>query len=426
MKVRVVGTLVILGVFAATAELGSYLALRYVVGQWAPQRLYTAPEVREADFERYRVLRDEVLGWPTPQQGGPQPRPVPAFPAHGGECVSLYGDSFVYADEVGDAEAWGNLLSQALRCRVANYGVPAYGTDQAYLRFRGNPGDAAPLAILGIYPYDILRNVNRYRYLLSGGEIYSLKPRFVLDAGRLVLVPLPPMGYEGFLRTLASPAEHLSHETFLPDSSEGPIRVDFPYSGALGRLLVSAPIRNRLLGRPSWTHFLDETHPSQSLQLATAIAVAFDQTARRRGKESFVLLFPTVSSFRYFHESGKSATEPLSKRLAARGVRSLDLHAALAELLGDRSYCELMTDEARCSGHYNPQGNQLVAEAVRRFIGKRKAGGLRAAAVAPPARAATQFSAPTRRADTFVAMAATSSSDGNRSRTPTTPEVPTR
>ncbi len=78
-------------------------------------------------------------------------RPSPAFPVVGNECLSLYGDSFVYANEVDDASAWGNVLTELVRCRVGNFGVGGYGIDQAYLRFSRNTGDGASLTMLGIY-----------------------------------------------------------------------------------------------------------------------------------------------------------------------------------------------------------------------------------------------------------------------------------
>ena len=36
----------------------------------------------------------------------------------------------------GLADGWVEQLSRKLGCRVANYGVSGYGTDQAYVRFQ--------------------------------------------------------------------------------------------------------------------------------------------------------------------------------------------------------------------------------------------------------------------------------------------------
>ena len=102
--------------------------------------LYFPPEVTREKYERYLSIRDPVVGWParsapSAAAGLPVPRPSPAFPEPGEWCVTLYGESMTYGDEVTDAEAWGNVLAQRLGCRVGNFGVGGYGSDQALLRF---------------------------------------------------------------------------------------------------------------------------------------------------------------------------------------------------------------------------------------------------------------------------------------------------
>ena len=108
--------------------------------------LHLVYESKETD-KAYLSTRDPVTGWPgTAPSDRHDPsgsRPVPAFPTPGEERVWLYGDSFVYANEVDDADAWGNQLSLKLNRRVANFGIPGYGTDQAYLRFKNTANDRA-------------------------------------------------------------------------------------------------------------------------------------------------------------------------------------------------------------------------------------------------------------------------------------------
>jgi hypothetical protein len=89
-------------------------------------------------------------------------RYVPEFPDPDKyqACVSLYGDSFTWGDEVDDVHAWGNVLSKLLHCRVSNFGVGGYGTDQAYMRFHYNKNDKPKLVILGFYTENIQRNVS--------------------------------------------------------------------------------------------------------------------------------------------------------------------------------------------------------------------------------------------------------------------------
>src|SRR5262249_30879361 len=136
-----------------TGEVGTYLASSLYLEQVAPGLFYSpySPEAAEAiaGFEQYMAQRHPILGWPSPTSFGQGDfdasgsRYVPAFPVPGSTCVSLYGDSMTWGDEVDDEHAWGNILSRLLNCRVANYGVPGYGVDQAYLRFTTNEQDEA-------------------------------------------------------------------------------------------------------------------------------------------------------------------------------------------------------------------------------------------------------------------------------------------
>ena len=126
-------------------EIFSILSLQYYIIPRDGSMFYRLPNINKVDFDHYLQRRDPKLGWPLPAHIGAKDfdasgaRPSPTFPKPGRECVALYGNSFTYGEEVGDADAWGNVLSGMLGCRVANYGVGAYGTDQALLRFLRQP-----------------------------------------------------------------------------------------------------------------------------------------------------------------------------------------------------------------------------------------------------------------------------------------------
>jgi hypothetical protein len=135
------GYLLLFGLVFLAAEVSSYLFLRschYAI----TNRLYWPPFVKRHDFETYLQERDPLLGWPTKiflaQHAdiyGARPSPANLQLADQHVCISVYGDSFTFSDEVSDAEAWPNLLAEELRCEVRNYGVSGYGVDQAVLRF---------------------------------------------------------------------------------------------------------------------------------------------------------------------------------------------------------------------------------------------------------------------------------------------------
>jgi hypothetical protein len=235
VKIQIVGWSVIGIILLVSIEFTAYLAYRLVVVPRARFLIYDPPrELDREEYDRYLRVRDTILGWPTTERLGSGmhdstgSRPVPAFPEPGDECVSLYGDSFVYAEGVDDSAAWGNVLAEMLGCRVSNFGAGGYGTDQALLRFEHNIDDEAPVSILGIFPHNVLRNVNQHRYLIAGAEPWSFKPRYAVEDDGLRLVPLTEIQFDQLDWFFRDPSAFLAHETFLPGSSQGGSAFHFP------------------------------------------------------------------------------------------------------------------------------------------------------------------------------------------------------
>lgn len=370
-------------------ELTAYLAIHFVLLPREPAFFFRSPSITAAEFDRYMSIRDSLLGWPgkrTDEKGVEviESRPIPAYPTAGNECISLYGDSFTYGDEVEHAEAWSNVLSQQVRCRVGNYGIGGYGTDQAYLRFVKNTHDSAGVTILGIFPENVLRNVNRYRYFLDARTTFSLKPRFILEKDQLKLVEIPVWSQEEFLVATQNPEKAFEFETFLPDSEFGPVSLSFPYSWKAIKLFLSDRARSAMLGRTSWEVFYREDHPTHALRITSEIAEQFVKTGRSRGKSPFVLIYPTARSFKHFKETGELVTRPLSDDLERRHIPTLDLHEEFGKRVEKQGFCDLLTQPAVCAGHFNLKGNVMVSEIVHEYLVRMKlleAGALAAAAM---------------------------------------------
>src|SRR5262249_47154185 len=149
-------------------------------------------------------------------------------------CLDVYGDSFTWADEVGDRDTWSARLSDLLKCRVRNFGVVGYGSDQAYLRFL-NAKEHSPVVFLGHWSDNVLRNVNQFRNFLAPGVHCGFKPTFVLRDAVLSQVPVPTVPESELQSFFAKPQLVLHHEFFLPNSPWGPLIASFPYSWSLVR-----------------------------------------------------------------------------------------------------------------------------------------------------------------------------------------------
>ena len=355
-------------------ELGSFFVLKYFVYPRNPSAFYHRPQIDEDEYEQYQSDRHPVLGWPglpksdRTSPNSPASRHTPSFPEAGNECVSTYGDSYTYGDEVDDHQAWSNQLSERLQCRVANFGVGGYGTDQAVIRFSEMSSDPSKVVILGIFPHDVLRNVNQYRYFLAGTSRFGFKPRFVIDDGLLVRIPIPNLSYEEFQTSLSSPERQFQYESFIPESELGPIILKFPYSRVMIKYGTSEPVRYYIQGWPGWRGYVTRNHSSGALELTAAIVNDFALTAAERGKSSLVLMFPTAGSYKAYLNFGETVCQQLLDMMSVDSVADLDLHELAKEYLDDREFCALLTNEKSCIGHFNSEGNEFVADSLARRI----------------------------------------------------------
>ena len=341
---------------------------------WVP-----APDQARMNWNASRGEADEEIGWPLPSA---QTRPPfdatgakynAEFPEPRDACVSAYGDSFVFGAEVAAQDGWVERLAHLLGCRVANYGINSFGTDQSLVRLRRNQNDDAPVVLLGIFPEDVMRNVNQYRAFVGyDPQPAWLKGRFLLDgAGALSWVARPHVDAEGFARLNRTPAEFLPHEYLLPDSRDGPITVGFPYTLALMRLLTSPRVWTRLTGHPLWTRFFDPDHASGALPLTVALVDAFVHEAARRGKRTLVVMLPGAQSFALRPPQGPMEYAPLVEALTAKSIAVFDAAPAMTAALGGRSYCLLFSQPNECRGHYGVVGSNILAETVAAELARR-------------------------------------------------------
>ena len=378
---RTVQWLILLFAVLLVGEVASFIVGTYVVIPKANFIFYRPSDIVRitlADYTNYIQTRDPVLGWPRPSSFGGKlydrsgSRHIPAFPEPGTELVALYGDSFTYAVDVSDEEAWSNVLSEKLGARVANFGVKGYGMGQAYLRFLGNTNDASRLTILGIFPDNLKRNLNQQRYFLyqSRWYVFGQKPRLVLEAGSLRTVPLPTMSYSKYIESLLSPWEGYTDEFFLPGTPYGPIKWSFPYFLRMIKAVLSPQVRSWVSGKPGWHDFLEEGHYSQSLATAVAIAKTFVALAESRGKEVLIVMFPSESSFDLYRRTETLAWQPFTDRLAEVQIKTIDPTVGLSKYLGSRSYSELRVAKVSEYRHLNAEGNGAVADLVYEWMGE--------------------------------------------------------
>jgi hypothetical protein len=318
------------------------------------------------DYARYLARRDPLLGWPSQENFGrgeydaSGSRIVPAFPdPSAGSCVALFGDSFTWSHDVGPEDAYGNVLARRLGCRVANYGVGGYGTDQALLRYQQAIKDPAPIVILGHYSENIIRNINQERGFFAN-ETLGLKPRYVIDAGGLRLVPLPKLTEAEYRDLPRRAAELLPHEYFVPGGPSGIGRMSFPYSVSALGVVRHWRVQGRLQGRPSYERFYDPAHPSQALQVTEAIIRGFADEAKARGQKAMVLLVPDYKDLTALRDRGVLPYAELAERLRNAGLVVPKVAEQFSPDLSASALCRLFTN---ChGGHYTAAGYARLGE----------------------------------------------------------------
>jgi hypothetical protein len=109
------------------------------------------------------------------------------IPPTGVTRISSFGDSFTHGDEVGNEDTWQEQLSRlSFGLEVLNFGVNAYGLDQAFLRYsKDGVRFKSDIILIGFLSENILRNLNVFRpfYLPKSGAM--TKPYFTLEGNGL-------------------------------------------------------------------------------------------------------------------------------------------------------------------------------------------------------------------------------------------------
>ena len=334
-------------------------------------------EFSAAVISEYYENRDPVLGWPSAtalasdrfDSAGARPDPVFSYPQK--PCAAAFGDSFVRSEEVSNEHAWPHRLSKTLGCRVANFGVGGYGTGQAYMRFKMMNVDPAKLIILGVFPDNIMRNVNQYRgFLVAQHNIWTFKPRFILEDDELSAIQIidePNMSFREFKQ---NPGSKLSHEYFLPDTAYGPVTIQFPYLLAVFKALLHPRAMAILFGKPSWVDFYDENHSSQGLQVTIALIEAFQQDVRNLGKTPLIYVFTNARSVDTFRETKTWPYQSLLDHMKSQNVSYVHFGDHLAEYMDLQDICEIFTTKTifGCTGHYTPDGYNYVASTIYEYL----------------------------------------------------------
>jgi hypothetical protein len=325
------------------------------------------------DYEAYLELRDPIVGWPSPRLFGTGEYDIkgsrisPQFPDPSTDaCVSLFGDSFTWGAEVAPEDSYGNVLSQLLGCRVANYGVGGYGTDQAAIRYMNVIADDAPVVVLGHFSEDIIRNVNQLRDFIAGGR-FGFKPRFILRSEVLEMVPLPNLSAAEYGSVVTRSRELLPYEYFAPGRLHAPAVMSFPYTKAIATALFHYRLLSALQGiRPTYSPFYAFDHPSSALKITFRTIEKVDKVSKSRNQKLIVLLIPDLHDLKALKSGLTPSYEPLKSMLGAAGIVTIDAADYFLKNFHHDDFCDLFVTCG--SSHFNPIGYRMLADSVNAKI----------------------------------------------------------
>lgn len=267
-------------------------------------------------------------------------------------CV---GDSFTHGDEVGLADTWeARLEGLDARLEVVNLGVPAFGTDQALLRWRRDGRSLqAHAVVLGIWPENMCRNLNLIRFWFSPQSGFWAKPRFVPGAGgelRLVNSPVP-QGVD-LVTAVSDPANWpgIAHEKWYePTLSYKYITDNSRVFRTLRGVLYA---RERQLARRR----IYSGEDPEGIAITVGIARLFAAEVQATGAVPLVAIMPMRD---LLDEWSGEDEFPLAVALEKAGLNVVDLFPA-ARAAGPGAFLP--------SGHLTPVGNAALAAELQKVL----------------------------------------------------------
>ncbi|MHC4091908.1 MAG: SGNH/GDSL hydrolase family protein, partial [Planctomycetota bacterium] len=247
--------------------------------------------------------------------------------------IAAFGDSFVHGDTVDNTETAMSLLQNSRAdLEVLNFGVPAYGTDQAYLRYLRDGAPYHPdVVLIGLMVENLLRNVSAFRQTYHHATGIPLaKPRFRLGAGgTLELLPTPARSLPQLRAMIESrgPVDRLQESDYWVARAPWAYRDSPLFCSSLLRIVCAAYENS---GRQHQPYYRDVA--SEPFRVTARVLQQFRESAMDGGAQrAYVLLLPHPDTVRGHLQGEPAYWRTMTDHLEAAGVPVIDLTPALVE-----------------------------------------------------------------------------------------------
>jgi hypothetical protein len=292
-----------------------------------------------------------------------------ALPPPGVLRIAAFGDSFTHGTDVSNEDTWPAIVEDlSPQTEALNFGVGAYGLDQALLRYRRDGRTFRPhVVLIGFLSENINRSVSVFRpfYVPRTGAPLA-KPRFRFDGAEFVLQPnpLPTRGsYRALIDGEAGIVERLGRHDFFYQRGFRRYPADFSFSARLAytayqHLALQGPFRDVPGGRVF-------NERSEAYAVTRRLFDDFYAEVVADGAVPVIVLFPHQADLRRFKGSGTRTYSPLSEHFRARGYRYLDMLDGITRYESIKGEGSMFV---KTGGHYSRAGNEMVARTVLDYL----------------------------------------------------------
>lgn len=317
------------------------------------------------DYNKYLDIRASKLGWDQKKNNLDHYMARTDLSSYKDSkpCVDVYGDSFTYGHD-NPKYAWPSQLSELLNCRVRNFGVGGYGSDQALMKFLSRDNHSK-IVFLNHFSENIIRNVNQFRNFIYPSKDYLFKPRYIIHNGELKLISIPNISNKNINNFLKQPKNYLNNEYFIPNGESGIQLLKFPYTLKIVKSLNHWHLKKKINRNPSrLNEFYLPNHNSNGLNTTYQILNSFYQKVISESNIPVVTVFPTCRDLEYFNKFKKFPYESLIKLLEKNQIKYIDFGLIIMNKSG--SNFRKLYD--KCGGHFNEAGEMLISKVFYKYI----------------------------------------------------------
>ena len=367
----------------ATLEIVSFAGLQLIQRRRGARYFPAASQLRPATkkaLDAYlsgafqpSVVQDSTLGWRrvtevTSQGVRDNITYTPEAP-EGKKRIAAFGDSFTYGSDVALGENWSKRMAALdSSVEVLNYGVGAFGLDQAYLRYRLEGTALRPhIVFIGYLTENIGRHVNVFRGFYAPGYpgFFYTKPRFVLEGDSLRLLPNPLRTADDYRRLQADPERVLAEvgkNDFHFRSLYSTSQLDFSPTVRLVKLVVARA--RQATQTPILTSDGRYNTDSEAYKLTLEIFDDFHRDVIRDGATPVIVIFPDINDHRRSREGEIKRHAEMLEYFDSKGYRYIDLIEAFKPVESRYPVDSLVVQW----GHFSPLGNDLAARYILRRL----------------------------------------------------------